>query len=728
MRTNELQFRISSALKSIIGKDLITDKYIAIFELVKNSFDAHAENVELIFDADKISVKDDGKGMSFPDIKNKWLVVAYSAKADATEDEDFENYRDKIKKRKAYAGAKGIGRFACDRLGKKLVLTSIKKEKQANIEKLEVFWEHFEKNPKDNFININVKHSTLNRNPFSGIKHGTILEITDLRENWTKDDIEKLKRHLAKLINPIQQRKDDNFNISITFDGKKEVIENFVFDKLASKTTQIISQISSDGKYITTEITDRGERIYKVKEKNVWDNTLSDIEVRLFYLSKPTKISFKHLMGVDSVNFGSIFLYKNGFRVFPFGEVDDDSLGLDRRKAQGYARRLGTRDVIGFIEIQNAKENDFKETSSRAGGLIETQAYKDLQEYFIQNTLRRLETYLIDTLGWTYVQKTETETSPEEKKAEILTLIKKLTQASNFVDIEYGYELPKKIEEKTKEGFRGAFEQLADEAKKTGDQKLLQAVKKIQEVQRQQKKELEISESQKDAAEKRAASAMKITTQEWKNLVSYHHQIGISALTVNEYISKIFKQIKANDYSKIEQYLQKIKKENDKINSIARFASGSGMKENATRKERSLPSFIVNYIENDYKNILDDDLKILVDNKCGDFRTHFRPFDISTVLDNLISNSKKAKAKKINIKLTCNKNALDMVVEDDGSGLDSSFKSDPSRVFEAKVSTTNGSGWGLFHVREILGSLGATIKVQPQKKGLKFVAVFKKST
>lgn len=725
MTAHDLQFRISSALKSIIGKDLITDKYIAIFELVKNSFDAHAENVELVFDADKIVVKDDGKGMSFSDIKNKWLFVAYSAKADNTEDEGFENYRDKIKKRKAYAGAKGVGRFACDRLGSKLTLTSIKKEREAKVERLEVFWEHFEKNPKDNFIDIKVQHGTLKNNPFSDIKHGTVLEITNLREKWDKDDIEKLKRHLAKLINPIQQQKDDNFSISILFDEKKEIIENFIFDKLASKTTQITSKISADGRYVITEITDRGEKIYKVKEKNIWGNTLSDIEVRLFYLSKPTKISFKHLMGVDSVNFGSVFLYKNGFRVFPFGEVGDDSLSLDRRKTQGYARFLGTRDVIGFIEIKSAKETDFKETSSRDGGLIETHAYKDLREYFIQNVLRRLEVYVVDTLDWTYVRSTETEVFPEKKKAEILKLIKKLTQSDNFIEIEYSYQLPEKIEEKTKEGFRGALGQLAEEAKKTGDEKLLKAVRKIEETQRQQKKDLALSETQRGVAEKKVASVMKITTQSWKNLVSYHHQIGISALTVDEYLSKIFKAIKTENYSKIEQYLQKIKKENDKINSIARFASGSGMKENATKKQRSLPAFIVDYIDNDYKAVSDGDLLISVENKCEDFQISFRPFDISAVLDNLVSNSRKAKAKKVDITLTCGKKIMDMVVEDDGVGLDSSFKSDPSQIFEPKVSTTNGSGWGLFHVKEILESLEATIKVQPQKKGLKFIIVFK---
>ena len=43
-----LQFRVSTALKSIIGKDLINDKYIAVFELVKNAYDAGAKRVDII--------------------------------------------------------------------------------------------------------------------------------------------------------------------------------------------------------------------------------------------------------------------------------------------------------------------------------------------------------------------------------------------------------------------------------------------------------------------------------------------------------------------------------------------------------------------------------------------------------------------------------------------------------------------------------------------------------
>src|SRR6478672_11910272 len=113
---NSETFKISAALKDIIGKELITDEFVAVFELVKNSFDAHATKVQVIFQDNyslenaKIIIKDDGKGMDYNDLKNKWLFVAYSAKRDGTED-----YRDKIKSKRLFAGAKGVGRFSCDR-------------------------------------------------------------------------------------------------------------------------------------------------------------------------------------------------------------------------------------------------------------------------------------------------------------------------------------------------------------------------------------------------------------------------------------------------------------------------------------------------------------------------------------------------------------------------------------------------------------------------------------
>ena len=83
--SEKLHFKISAGLKNIIGKELINDKFIAIFELVKNSYDAGAKKVIIKFkniysDNSTISIIDDGDGMSKKDIIDKWLFVAYSEK------------------------------------------------------------------------------------------------------------------------------------------------------------------------------------------------------------------------------------------------------------------------------------------------------------------------------------------------------------------------------------------------------------------------------------------------------------------------------------------------------------------------------------------------------------------------------------------------------------------------------------------------------------------------
>lgn len=157
-----MEFRISAELKNIIGKDLIINDEVAIFELVKNAYDAHATRVDITFEKDKIIIQDNGKGMDINDIENKWLFVAYSAKKDNTEDKElkedtkYQDYRDKINLKRGFAGAKGIGRFSCDRLGSKLKLIS-RKVSSSDFHQLNVDWEDFEQDAKNDFINIQVK-------------------------------------------------------------------------------------------------------------------------------------------------------------------------------------------------------------------------------------------------------------------------------------------------------------------------------------------------------------------------------------------------------------------------------------------------------------------------------------------------------------------------------------------------------------------------------------------
>ena len=161
------------------------------------------------------------------------------------------------------------------------------------------------------------------------------------------------------------------------------------------KTTQI--DVRLDKNYIYTTISDRGVDIYKIRENNTEFSKLEDVKINLYFLNRSAKNNFTRLMGIEPINYGSIFLFRNGFRIMPFGNTGDDSWGLDYRAQQGHSRFLGTRDLFGRVDVLTDSINEFKEVSSRDGGLIETQTSKQLFSLF-EVAHRRLERYVSGVL------------------------------------------------------------------------------------------------------------------------------------------------------------------------------------------------------------------------------------------------------------------------------------------------------------------------------------------
>ncbi|WP_298826994.1 ATP-binding protein [uncultured Capnocytophaga sp.] len=418
MESNELFFSVKAGIKNIVGKDLIADDNIAIFELVKNSYDAYASKVIITFEDNKIIIADDGKGMSIDDIEKKWLALAYSAKKNGDEDNGIDqtflerrkSYRDHIQEKRKYAGAKGIGRFSCDRLGEELLL-STKKINTNTIEQLKIDWKDFEKQDNIDFSEIKITHNSFNEDETSiafpnNAKSGTILEITKT-SLWDRAKILSLKHSLEKLINPFSD--DNDFSIEIICNGeltndKEEelerekvngIIQNSILDIIKLKTTKV--EVKVDSNKVITKIIDRGILIYHISEENKNSSLIDNLEINLFFLNRSAKINFKKRMNLDAVNYGSIFLFKNGFRVQPYGNMGDDSWGLDFRAQQGYNRFLGTRNLFGQVSIFTDNTEEFKEVSNREGGLVETIGFKLLKDIF-EKAHRRLERYVVGVL------------------------------------------------------------------------------------------------------------------------------------------------------------------------------------------------------------------------------------------------------------------------------------------------------------------------------------------
>ena len=410
MDKGKLKFDIKTGMKNIIGRDLITDDFIAIYELVKNSYDAYADYVKISFSKNEIIISDNGKGMSKDDLEKKWFAVAYSAKKDNTEDKDLkrDSHLNNLKSRRFYAGAKGVGRFSCDRLGEDLELITSKIDTNITF-KVNVDWREFEKDAQQSFGSVEIPFEEIeSKNIFPQSKsHGTILKIKNLNSTWDKEKLQELRRSLEKLINPFSKvnlfkieivaedfiELDKNSGNNLKING---VIDNSILKVLDIKTTQI--DLSLKGDTITTKIIDRGTLIYHIEEPNNYEAIINDLEINLYFLNRSAKINFGKLMDIEPINYGNVFLFKNGFRVQPYGNVGDDSWKIDNRKQQGYNRFLGTRDLFGKVDLISENVTEFKEVSSRDGGLVETPGKRLLFEILYDKALKRLERYVVGVL------------------------------------------------------------------------------------------------------------------------------------------------------------------------------------------------------------------------------------------------------------------------------------------------------------------------------------------
>ena len=763
-----VSFSTHARLKDIVGRGLIYNDNIALIELIKNSKDADSNKVELEFhNADKfgleskIVVRDFGLGMSIDDIKNKWLNMAYSAKKNQTK-EDGKNY----------AGNKGIGRFSCDRLGKKLDLYTFKNNEGYYFH---IDWEDFEvDNPESTiqdakFDIYKIEKDELKKFYKTNITSGTVLVISDLRDIWPYDKLSKLKKELEKfVISPSDKSSEGDFEVYIETDYlesnlKKEIdgiVHNKIFEELEFRTTSISASIDPDGDILKTTLTHDGNNIFTIKEKNPYTN-LKNVNAKIYYLNTASKGFFTKKTGYKHLEYGSIFMFLNGFRVFPYGETGNDWLDIDRRKAQGYNRYIGTRDLIGYVTIED-NESSFIPVSAREG-VVKNEAFEQLQSPyeiksigkpgFVSKTVRRLEKFVVEGLNWdaiaNYTLNDKFEViNPSDVKyidndknilAVLSNVIYQGTNKNEVIDLEINYEYLKTLATKEKDAFKSFAEQLELKLDNSTDiipnKKLILSFldaqnKKIKQKEEyaktllEQNEELSNSIEEKDSIIEEQEEIIKQqektieeiesenlfhksnASQDSKALRNLIHKIVIDTNGIKSKISAYRYKMDKNIIKEedIEDYFKAISYLTDSILKIADLAKSRNYNMKTGKTNVEVFSLIKNYLNLLIDTKIFNEISI-IDNIPDDIKLNknLRPIEIFIIIDNLINNSIKANAPEIHFNLENKNGDLIFSIIDTGDGLIPD--ADKTKIFNRGYTKTSGAGLGLSHVKELIEKL-----------------------
>lgn len=421
-------FRPRARIMKTLGEELISSDTVAIIELVKNAYDAGAQNVLIKFDDDLragagcVQVIDNGFGMGVEVIRGAWMEPATPSK---------KQNKNSLDGSRRVLGEKGVGRFAASRLAVSLELIS--RQQSDDLETYALFdWTQFDDEEK--FLD-EIKIETLQRKPieitsdnkkvpagfFKGEKseHGTVLKMSGLRNSWDEMSFLALQRGLSRLVSPFSEV--DGFDIKISAPSPFQKFSKSVEPPQAVKYPHytVSGTISDAGMVDLTYTVLAGGDPVKVLGRIVpvddgrWEFLDSnadgddanfrspacgalDIELRIWDRDDLGNIVQMIKSSISNVRkdldaFAGVNIYRDGFRVLPYGEPNNDWLRLDLRRVQNPTLRISNNQIFGYVQIAADRNPELKDQSNREG-LRENQAYFDLREIMLA-ILSRMEVY-----------------------------------------------------------------------------------------------------------------------------------------------------------------------------------------------------------------------------------------------------------------------------------------------------------------------------------------------
>lgn len=428
LEQNSMPFRPYARLMNILGDQLITDKKVAVVEIVKNSYDADASKVQIRFcnmsnvgfnslpkdEQAYIEIEDDGTGMSLDIIKNVWLRPATPNKFDRK-----KRNNNKTKKGRIIQGEKGIGRFAIHKLGEKIELYT--KAKGENEVKLEMNFVDFDPD-EINLFNQTVDYKLLDevsnnwyvQDPPERItkESGTIIRIYNIREHWSQNDYKELYRNIQRMMPPIDEGakalgvefvqdfmiemyQDNNIYIEDDIKTFTDVIERSQFSMIGSidengvlsfhykslsprRELKDIINLLDDSELALRNYSLYGPKWFKDNNRIPKCGSFKFSFYAFDLKNKDWTFLDKEMEKFIKENF--VYVMRDGIRVYPYGEKGIDWLDLDKLRSTYRAGQfISYNDLTGFVYISQDNNPLLTDASNRQGLVNNAGAYYDFK-------------------------------------------------------------------------------------------------------------------------------------------------------------------------------------------------------------------------------------------------------------------------------------------------------------------------------------------------------------
>ena len=695
----KLKWRFDVSTFRLIGRDLITDRVTALFELVKNCYDANAQNVNVIFEnvgtgkkQAIIRVEDDGYGMSFEDIRDKWMVIGTSSKRARPYSPEPFNRR--------CVGEKGIGRFAVDKLGDKVSVIT-KKEGTEKWLRVDIDWTSYyteteEKTDIRLFTDVENGYSYADAE--NSDSSGTKLIITSIREPWTKKEIEHLMREISKIVSPFA-------NLSYPF-KVRVIAPEFNIDQESIRTLEDFNNATISLNIDFDKDKKLQQSIFYDKEKESFDyhliplKSFGGIRIKIFFFDESARRKYRKAFPNDPID--GFKVYRDGIIATPFAETNEiqdlkrDILGIDKRVYQDIFNRISTREFLGVIDISKNGNPQIIDATNRQD-FVDNNEYREMKKFIITQ-LNALQDYKV------IMRQAKRDNAQESLKA-ASDDFSSLVEAFNDIVAQ-------------KPELKQTVEPLIKQVRKTGRSvktAISEQKKALEDFTRKENIYMSIMSLQQFAIN--ITHAVRTTLNQIRDRVEFFYQ----------YYPDPEEEVLFRLYSK-EMY-ERFKVLNRVINYMLSYSQS-----NLTPEEVDLKNTFEEIL-GEYDDVFSrEEISLQTDFPDKIVLNANRQF-FRDILQNLIDNSVKAmvnsKTKVIRCSYEVQNDMLEILVSDTGIGIP---QEDYEQIFALYYTTTEsqgGAGIGLYIVKTRVQSLGGSVAVVDSEFGeigttIKITIPFKK--